>query len=190
MKESIEASFELHAQWMIFLVNYFMGARVKEMCSLSIKSVDLILDLIKFRVKDTVKRKNTTKVIPLFRYVRKELIKYLKIREKMIAKYGNCGSLFFKLSRGHLTKLTESDINGFYRDLALLLLIPLFSSHRIRYQTQSDMTRVESSFEDTNCLLSHYPMWDAMFSEFADKSYTDFKIAYCKKAEELLAELL
>lgn len=179
-------------KWITFLINYLTGSRVSEICSLTIRSIDLNLDVIKFKVKDTVKRKDTTKVIPIAPFLREQVILYLRLREDVLKSLGlkDFPFLLFTANGKKPKQLTEDEINDFYREISINCGIPYFTSHSIRYQTQTDMTAAGLDFLYANCLLSHYPLRDEIFSKYTDVSFTDFRKKYLKKIEQLLEEML
>lgn len=175
-----------------FLINYLTGSRVAEIISLTIKNVDMDLNITKFRVKDTLKRKDTTKVIPIPPYLLEKLKSYLRLRSDILdaAKERDFPFLLFSLNKNRPKQLTEEKVNDFYREIAMNCRIPHFTSHCLRYQTQTDMTREGLSFVHTNCLLSHYPACDAIFSKKSEVLFTDFRENYFKIVERILREVL
>ena len=64
---------------LVFILNYFCGSRVAELLSLTLHSIDIMLDIIKFRTKDTLSRSATTKVLPLHSYVKQALLAYISL---------------------------------------------------------------------------------------------------------------
>lgn len=167
-------------KWVVFLINYLSGSRVAEIASLTRRSLDLDLRLLKFRVKDTLRRRDTTKVIPLVPIVNEAIEHYLPIRSSILesCKASDFPYLLFSVEGGNPYPLTDNAINTMYRDMAIKCGIPLFTSHCLRYQSQTDFTAAGLSYAYTNCLLSHYPFQDLIFSRSADIYYPDFAEAY------------
>jgi len=174
------------------LINYLTGSRAAEIYSLTTSSIDLALGIMKFRVKDTVKRKDTTKVIPIAPFLREQLALYLSLREDTLKKLSikNFRPLLFVVHGKEPKELTDEKINDFYREISINSEVPYFTTHAIRYQTQTDMTAAGMDFLHTNCLLSHYPFLDEIFSKYAEVSFVDFKEKYLKAVESILKEML
>ena len=179
-------------KWITFLINYLTGSRAAEIYSLTTSSIDLALGIMKFRVKDTVKRKDTTKVIPIAPFLREQLALYLSLREDTLKKLSikNFRPLLFVVHGKEPKELTDEKINDFYREISINSEVPYFTTHAIRYQTQTDMTAAGMDFLHTNCLLSHYPFLDEIFSKYAEVSFVDFKEKYLKAVESILKEML
>jgi len=191
-KESDTRDFYNCLQWITFLINYLTGSRAAEIYSLTTSSIDLALGIMKFRVKDTVKRKDTTKVIPIAPFLREQLALYLSLREDTLKKLSikNFRPLLFVVHGKEPKELTDEKINDFYREISINSEVPYFTTHAIRYQTQTDMTAAGMDFLHTNCLLSHYPFLDEIFSKYAEVSFVDFKKKYLKAVESILKEML
>ena len=184
--------FEAATKWITFLINYLTGSRVTEITTLKIRSIDFGLNLIKFRVKDTARRKNTTKVLPLSPFLRAALEYYCRLRSEMLSSNNKIDFpyLLFKITSNGPTALTDDDVNEFYLEIALACLIELFTSHALRYQTQTDMTIEELRFTFTNCVLSHYHYWDTIFSKNADISFLIFSEEYLAVTQKLIEKVI
>ncbi len=87
-------------------------------------------------------------------------------------------------------QLTGADINGYYRVIVQITGTHSLTSHWIRYGTQSALVRANVAFRYINCVLSHYPLMDPIFSHFATIFFTDFSREYLRAVEEMLKEVL
>ena len=175
--------------YIVFLMNYLCGCRVTEITSLVPSQVDFYLNLIKFRTKDAGSRKNTTKVIPLPPFLRSQLFLYTKLLEDCGHNY-RCSSLLFRMCDGNPIPITTSFVNDYYHKICIANGIEHFTSHCVRYQTQTDFTKEGLSFEFTNCVLSHYSYRDEIFNPYADISFVEFEKEYYRIANILLQEYL
>ncbi len=180
--------FNLLTMKLIFLLNYLTGSRVHEITSLTTKSVDFDLNVLKFKVKDTLRRQFTTKVLPIHPYLRQELITFLDMRASVLAEINqqNFKYLFIREKEGILRPIKDSEVNEFYKDMSAEIEIPYFTSHPIRYQSQSDMTGEGLEFTFTNCVLSHYPGLDEIFNPDSEISFEVFSKEYIAVIDKML----
>lgn len=179
-------------RWQCFLHNYCMASRVGEITAMSDKSIDLDLHIAKVKVKDTVNRKNSTKVVPLIPFLLEESRRYLGQREVLLRETGQrrFSPLFFRSSGGSLTCLDTSFVNDSYHEISIVQRIEAFTSHCIRYQAESDFTERNFSFLHTNALLSHYSDGDVIFSPDSDASFLDFRRKYQHMMDEILSDYM
>jgi hypothetical protein len=185
--------FDMSSKWLWFVNNYCGAARASEATSLNTKSPDFDLGLIKFTVRDTGLRRNTTKIVPFIKFTRDEYMQHLNLRDeylRMMRLIDN-GALFFRVGeRGIVLPVDGNFMNDFYHTVAVSMGVKTFTSHAIRYQAQSDVTERGLSFQYSNCLLSHYPAYDEIFNPYSDVSYQDFAKEYSAVMESLLTEYL
>lgn len=120
-----------------------------------------------------------------------ELVKFLKVRATLLSDMGcpDFPNLLFEVKVGRPVVMTNASVNDLYLLVIRECAIPYFTSHCIRYQSESDFTAFGLQYDYVNYLLSHFLAGDSIFHRDGQINFRDFCDAYHAAVERILEDV-